>query len=285
MGSPENCRKITAIWLGEMTMLQPNEPLQLFAVKPKMSARHSEILTLLHQRGFVSIGAMADSFQVSEQTVRRDLMALDRQGLITKFHGGAGLPLGPSDVNYEDRKTKFTEEKRLIAAAVARRIPENATIFIDIGTTMEAVAEALLGHERLTVITTHLSVAMTLSRRSEFQILLAGGVLRHRDHSTTGEATREFLERFRVDYGIFGIGAIDEDGGMLDFDFRDIGVTETAFRISKRCFAALDHSKFKAEGVVRVGHVSDIDTIFTDQLPPGLISTKLDRHRVEVVLA
>ncbi len=250
-----------------------------------MTARHEEILALLRERGFVSIGGLAESFQVSEQTVRRDLMQLERQGLVTKYHGGAGLPHGPSDVDYENRKFRFAEEKRRIARQVAARIPENATVFIDIGTTMEAVAEALLGHERLTIITNHLSVATILSRRAEFQILLAGGVLRHRDHSTTGEATREFLERFRVGFGIFGIGAIDEDGEMLDFDFRDIGVTSTAFSIAKRRFVALDHSKFEADGVVRVGHVSYVDAIFTDRAPPAGISRILGQHEVEVVVA
>lgn len=253
--------------------------------KPKMSARHEEILSLLRDRGFVSIGSLADSFGVSEQTVRRDLAALEQQGLVTKYHGGAGLPHGPSDVDYDDRKSRFAEEKRRIARAVAERIPENATIFIDIGTTMEAVAEALLDHRRLTVITNHLSVATILSRRSEFQILLAGGVLRHRDHATTGEAAREFLERFRVGYGIFGIGAVDAEGELLDFDFRDLGVSQAAMRISRRRFVALDHSKFSADAVVRIGHVADADTVFTDRPPPPAVARLLARHRVELVTA
>lgn len=253
--------------------------------KPKASTRHDEILSLLHDRGFVSIGSLASTFRVSEQTVRRDLAALERRGLVTKYHGGAGLPHGPADVGYDDRKSRFAKEKRRIARAVAERIPEDATIFIDIGTTMEALAEELLDHERLTVITNHLSVATILSRRSEFQILLAGGVLRHRDQATTGEATREFLERFRVGYGIFGVGAVDPDGELLDFDYRDLGVSRAAMRISRRKFIALDHSKFEARAVVRVGHVADVDAVFTDRPPPPAITRVLARHRVELVAA
>ena len=253
-------------------------------VKSDMSTRHDEIISLVRRKGFVSIGRLAKSFKVSEQTVRRDLKDLDERGLVTKYHGGAGLPHGPSDVDYEKRKGRMPEEKQRIAAAVADRIPDGATVFIDIGTTMEAVAAALMDHKRLTIITNHLTVATTLNRHSEFQVVLAGGLLRHNDHATTGDATREFLEKFRVGYGIFGIGGIDVDGEMLDFDFRDIGVSSTAMRISRRKFIALDHSKFETNAIVSVGHVSDVDALFTDQPPPETLDAILEKHGVDLVV-
>ncbi len=249
-----------------------------------MPSRHGEIISLVRRRGFVSIGGLAETFQVSEQTVRRDLKNLAERGLVTKYHGGAGMPRGPADVGYDKRKHHMPAEKQRIARAVAARIPEGATVFIDIGTTMEAVAESLLDHERLTVVTNHVTVATILSRRSEFQVILAGGILRHNDHATTGEATREFLEKFRVGYGIFGIGGIDEEGALLDFDFRDIGVSNMAMRISRKRYVALDHSKFGADAVVSVGHVSDVDTIFTDAEPPAALQPILNETGVELVL-
>jgi DeoR family glycerol-3-phosphate regulon repressor len=252
--------------------------------KTGMVSRHDEIISLIRRRGFVSIGGLAETFQVSEQTVRRDLKNLAERGLVTKYHGGAGMPHGPADIGYDKRKGHMPIEKQRIAKAVAARIPEGATVFIDIGTTMEAVAEQLLDHQRLTVVTNHVTVATILSRRSEFQVILAGGILRHNDHATTGEATRAFLERFRVGYGIFGIGGVDDDGALLDFDFRDIGVSNMAMRISRRRFVALDHSKFGADAVVSVGHVSDVDTLFTDAEPPTALKPVLASNGVEVVL-
>lgn len=252
--------------------------------KPNMPDRHEEIVSLVRRRGYVPIGRLARSFQVSEQTVRRDIQALADQGLVVRHHGGAGLAHGPADVDYDKRKSRMPEEKRRIAAAVAARIPEGATIFIDIGTTMEAVAEALLDHRQLTVITNHVTVATILSRRSEFQVILAGGILKHNDHATTGDATREFLDKFRVSYGIFGIGGIEPDGEMLDFDFRDLGVSSTAMRISRRRFIALDHSKFETNAVVSLGHVSEIDALFTDQAPPSGLKPILEKHGVDIVL-
>ncbi len=247
--------------------------------------RQKLILNLISERGFVTISNLAGMLGVSEQTVRRDLVALAERGLVSKVHGGAGLPHGPSDVGYDARRSRFASEKQRIARALAGRIPEGATVFIDIGTTMEAVAEALLGHHQLTIITNHLTVATILSRRTEFQIILAGGLLRHRDHATTGEATREFLERFRVGYGIFGIGGVSPDGDLLDFDFRDIGVSTTAMRISRRKFVALDHSKFDTGAMVRIGTLGDVDAVFTDAPPPGKISSMLESLGIELCIA
>jgi DeoR family transcriptional regulator, glycerol-3-phosphate regulon repressor len=247
-----------------------------------VTSRHERILSLLESRGFVSIGSLAKSFEVSEQTVRRDLNDLERRGLVTRYHGGAGLPPVTGDVDYDKRKHAHVKEKQHIAALVASQIPEGATIFIDIGTTMEAVAEALLQHRRLTVVTNHLTVAMILNRRQDFQVILAGGVLKYNDQATTGEATREFLEKFRVGYGIFGIGGVSEDGDLMDFDFRDIGVSATAMKISRKRLVALDHSKFASEAMVRVAHLRDIDMIFSDVPPPAHMSRILRDNSVQV---
>ncbi|GAB4354311.1 MAG: DeoR/GlpR family transcriptional regulator [Kiloniellaceae bacterium] len=250
-----------------------------------ISSRHERILSLLEARGFVSIGSLAKSFAVSEQTVRRDLNELEKRGLVTRYHGGAGLPPVAGDVDYDKRKRSHAREKQRIAEMVAAQIPEGATIFIDIGTTMEAVAEALLNHRRLTVVTNHLTVATILNRKRDFQVILAGGVLKHNDQATTGEATREFLEKFRVGYGIFGIGGVSEEGDLLDFDFRDIGVSAMAMKISRKRLVALDHSKFTSEAIVRVAHLRDVDMVFTDAQPPARLARLMRDSDVRLFVA
>ncbi len=250
-----------------------------------LKSRQTEILDRVQKYGFVSIEQLAKLFSVSEQTVRRDIKQLEKQRLVIRYHGGAGLTESHlrSDTGYDSRKEQFAAEKRRIAELVAERIPDGASIFIDIGTTMEAVAKALLVRKRLTVLTNHVSVATILSESTEFEIILAGGILRHRDHATTGAATREFLERFRVGYGIFGIGGINDDGELLDFDFRDVSVSVTALQISRKKFIALDHSKFETDAIVHVGHVSDVDAIFSDTPPPERLRRLLREHGVESV--
>ena len=115
--------------------------------------------------------------------------------------------------------------------------------------------------------------------------MLAGGIVRRRDNATTGGAAREFIEHFCVAYGIFGIGGISLEGDLLDHDVRDIGVSRTAMRISKRRLFALDHSKFEADAAVRIGHVSDTDAVFTDTKPPRGVATIIRDRSVQLIMA
>jgi DeoR family glycerol-3-phosphate regulon repressor len=254
------------------------------AVAVEMQGRHARILDRVHRKGFVSIEELAQDFGVSAQTIRRDIKELARQRLLRRYHGGAGLPEGADRLAYGNRKIRNAAEKRAIARLVAAQIPNGASLFIDIGTTMEAVAEALLQHEKLRVITNHMDVASLLSERTDFEIIVAGGMVRNRDRAITGEAASEFLRKFRVGYGIFGIGVIDEDGEMLDYDYRDVQVSITAMSITRRRFVALDHSKFGGDAMVRVCHVSEVDAVFTDAPPPARLERLLREQGVALFL-
>ncbi len=247
-----------------------------------MNARRNQLVQVVRQRGFVSIEAMADHFAVSSQTIRRDIDQLCQSNKLARYHGGAGLPTGSDSLAYSNRKARFSAEKREIATLLAAQIPNEASLFIDIGTTMEAVAEALSGHRDLRIITNHIKVASILSERTDFEIVLAGGMVRNRDQAITGEATSEFLGKFKVSYGIFGIGAIEDDGTMRDYDYRDVQVSKAAMAISTNRFAAADHSKFNGDAMVELGHVSEIDAFFTDARPPKPITGVLAENNVQL---
>lgn len=250
-----------------------------------ITVRQDAIVQLVRQRGYASIEAMAEDFGVSAQTIRRDVIALSNRNLLQRYHGGAGLPAGTDRLAYSNRRVRAAAEKRRIAAALAREIPNGASLFIDIGTTMEAFAQALLNHRGLRVITNHVSVVSILCEHTDFEIILAGGMVRNRDRAITGETTSEFLRRFRVEYGVFGIGAIDHEGHVLDYDYRDIHASRTAMEISRRKFAAADSSKFFGDAMVRLCHVAEIDALFTDAPPPPPIAQQLTRHKVRLVVA
>ena len=254
------------------------------AMPAEMQGRHVRILDLVQRKGFVAIEQLAQDFGVSAQTIRRDIKELARRQLLRRYHGGAGLPEQADRLAYGNRKIRHAAEKHRIAKLVAAQIPNGASLFIDIGTTMEAVAEALLQHEKLRVITNHMDVASLLSERTDFEIIVAGGMLRNRDRAITGEATSEFLRKFRVGYGIFGIGVLDEDGEMLDYDYRDVQVSITAMSIARRRFVALDHSKFGGDAMVRVCHVSEVDAVFTDAPPPAKLARLLQQESVTLFL-
>jgi len=250
-----------------------------------INTRQDQIIDLVREQGYASIEMMADRFGVSQQTVRRDIIFLSDKNLLQRHHGGAGLPPGIDRLAYSNRKVRNAHEKSLIGKAIAAQIPNGASLFIDIGTTMEAVAEALLGHEGLRVITNHIGVVSILCEHTDFEIILSGGLVRNRDRAVTGETTTEFLRKFRVGYGIFGIGSLTDDGQMLDYDYRDAQASRAALEISRLKFAAADHSKFNADAMMPFAHVSEIDGIYTNLQPPPAIVNVIKQGGTDLIVA
>lgn len=233
-----------------------------------LNQRQQQVLKWVQRQGFVSIEALAEHFSVTPQTIRRDINELCEQGLLRRYHGGAGLPSSVENIAYTDRQVLHLEEKRRIAQMVARHIPNQASLFINIGTTNEEVARALLDHKGLRIITNNLNVAAMMSANPSFEVIVAGGVVRSRDRGIIGEATIDFIRQFKVDFGIIGISGIDVDGTLLDYDYREVRVAETIIANSRQVLLVADHSKFGRNALVRLSHLSEIDALFTDQPVP-----------------
>jgi DeoR family glycerol-3-phosphate regulon repressor len=247
--------------------------------------RQEQILDLVRRRGFVSIEALAEHFAVTPQTVRRDINELCGRDLLRRYHGGAGLPSSVENTAYQTRQILHLAEKRRIAALVARHIPDEASLFINIGTTTEEVARALTRHRGLRIITNNLHVAGMLAPKKDFEVIVAGGVVRGTDHAVTGEATVDFIGQFKVDYGIIGISGIDADGALLDFDYREVRVSQTIIANSRQVFLAADHSKFGRNAMVRLGSLKDLHAFFTDAPPPPAVAALLAAHGVQLHIA
>ncbi|MGH6947319.1 MAG: DeoR/GlpR family DNA-binding transcription regulator [Kiloniellales bacterium] len=247
--------------------------------------RHQEIQELVHRQGFVSIESLAQHFDVTPQTIRRDINILSRQGLLRRYHGGAGLPSSVENVAYATRQVICLEEKRRIARLVAEHIPDEASLFLNIGTTTEEVARALTGKRGLRVITNNLNVAAILAESESAEVTVAGGLMRKRDRAIIGEATINFIGQFKVDYGVIGISAIDPDGTLLDFDFREVQVSKAIIESARHVFLVTDHTKFSRSALVRLGDVSLIDAIFTDQPLPASLAARFAETEIAVHVA
>ena len=250
-----------------------------------MQDRQEQIHELVRRRGFASIDALARRFDVSPQTIRRDIKALCERNLLARFHGGAGLPSSVENIDYTTRKVMRPEAKRRIARLLASHVPDNASLFINIGTTNEAVARALVGHKGLRVITNNLHVASILGANPDFEVIVAGGTVRSRDGGIIGEATIDFVSQFRVDIGVIGISGIDADGTLLDFDYREVRVAQAIIAHSRRVFLATDHSKFGRNAMVRLGSLAQLDALFTDQPVPRAIDELLAAEGVACHIA
>jgi len=251
----------------------------------KLSQRQQQVLQRVQREGFAAIEQLAESFAVTPQTVRRDINELCSLGLLRRYHGGAGLPSTVENIAYNTRQVLYLEEKRRIATLLAEYLPDQASLFINLGTTNEEVARALLGHQGLRVISNNLNVANILCENKDFQVLIAGGMVRHRDRGITGEAAVDFIRKFRVDYAVLGISGIDRDGTLLDYDYQEIRVAEAMMANSRQVLMVADHSKFTRTAMVRLGHLRQVDALFTDRPVPDEMIPVFREAETEILVA
>jgi DeoR family transcriptional regulator, glycerol-3-phosphate regulon repressor len=231
-------------------------------------ARHEHIEKLVKERGFVTIAELSEQLGVTVQTIRRDLSDMADVGRITRFHGGAGRSSSIQNIEYSDRKVLNIREKEKIARLVAQHVPANSSLFINIGTTTEAVARALLNHEGLRFITNNLNVASLVASSSATNVIVTGGLIRNRDGGIIGQAACDMIGQFSVDIGIIGISGIDADGTLLDYDYDEVRAAQAIMRNARKVFLVADHTKFARRPMVRLGSITQVSALFTDMPPP-----------------
>jgi DeoR family transcriptional regulator, glycerol-3-phosphate regulon repressor len=230
-----------------------------------LTPRHHAIIELAKQQGRVLVDDLATHFGVTPQTIRKDLNDLCAERLLSRIHGGALLPSGIENMEYEARRKIAADEKDAIGRAAAELIPDNASLFINIGTTTEAVSQALRDHSGLMVITNNINVANRLRILPSCEVVIAGGVVRGSDGGIVGEAAVDFIRQFKVDYAVIGVSAIDHDGALLDFDFREVKVAQAIIANARHVILVSDSTKFERTAPVRIGHLSQVHTFITDR--------------------
>ena len=249
------------------------------------SKRQASILQMVDEFGFVATEAMVTEFNVTPQTIRRDLNELCKHDLLSRFHGGAGQVKSAENPPYEDRLQTGVEAKRKIAAATAALIPNGASIFLSTGTTIEAIAEALLGHEKLHIFTNNLHVARILTQNDSFQIIVSCGQVRHSDGGIIGSSSDDFISDFRMDVGIVGISGVDEDGSLLEYDPQEVKTAKTILRNSQKVIMVADRHKFGRRAMNRVGHIRELDVIITDGELDSHFNNVCDAENIDVIVS
>jgi DeoR family glycerol-3-phosphate regulon repressor len=249
--------------------------------------RQAALLDTVREAGSMSVDALAQRFEVTLQTVRRDVGLLAQAGLLARFHGGVRVPGSTTEnIGYAQRQRLNESAKERIAQAVARRVPDDCSLILNIGTTTEAIATALVRRrKRLRIITNNLNVAAIVADRPDFEVIVAGGVVRSRDRGIVGEATVDFMRQFRVDIGLIGISGIEVDGTLRDFDYREVKVARAIVEASRQVWLAADHSKFNRPAMVQLAQLDEIDLVFTDRAPPEPFERLVADAGVELVVA
>jgi DeoR family transcriptional regulator, glycerol-3-phosphate regulon repressor len=231
----------------------------------EVEARHLAIIEKAKARGRVLVDDLAREFSISVQTIRKDLNEICDKGLLKRSHGGAVFPSGVENMEYESRRRIAADEKTAIGRAAASLVPNNSSLFINIGTTTEAVSQALLGHTGMMVITNNINVANRMRIYPEFEVVIASGIVRGSDGGIVGEAAVDFIKQFKVDYAVIGVSAIDEDGALLDFDYREVKVAQAIIANARHVILVSDSTKFDRTAPVRIAHVSQVHSFITDR--------------------
>lgn len=248
--------------------------------------RQINLLDTVRARGTVTVEELAEMLSVTLQTVRRDVQRLADKGLLTRFHGGVRVPSSTTEnIGYPQRASLNAEGKVRIARAVAEQVPNDCSLILNIGTTTEAIAQHLLRHTGLRVITNNLNVATILSGNPACEVIVAGGSVRARDRAIVGEATIDFIRQFKVDIALIGVSSIEADGSLRDFDLREVKVAQTIIAQAREVWLAADTSKFNRPAMIELGTLSQIDCLFTDADPPSPFPALLERAQVRCHIA
>ncbi len=247
--------------------------------------RQIEILNLARNSSMVSTTRLADTLDVAVQTVRRDLRKLCATGQLERVHGGAVLPSGVANIGYDARRSLNRELKRKIASRVSRLIPDNASLFLNIGTTTEAVASALKEHQNMMVVTNNLNVANILAEHRSCDVVVAGGRLRRADGGLTGDLAALAIQRFKVDFAVIGASAIDPDGDLLDFDPEEVRVSQQIIASARSVIVAGDSSKFSRKAPVKIASLADVQHFVTDKIPSERLAMRCQDWETKLHIA
>ena len=256
----------------------------------KLNKRQRDILSLAEDEGYVSVESLAETFSVTQQTIRSDINNFCDQELLTRAHGGAFYSKA-HNFAYKSRKSLASDEKKEIADAVAAIIPDNSSIVLGniystkSGTTTELVAESLYLHQGLKVITNDINIVNILVQFNNAEVWLAGGKVRNLDSAVIGINTADFIKQFKVDYAVVGVSAIDNDGALMDFDYEEVQVSKAIFNHCRKLILVADNFKFDSTAPMLIGNISEVDILVTNIQPPLEIIDLCNSNNVEIVVA
>lgn len=233
-----------------------------------LSTRQDAIMAIARDQGRVGVEDLAQRFEVSPQTIRKDLNELCERRLLARLHGGAVLASGIENLGYAARRALAQAEKQRIAACCAAMIPDGSSLFINIGTTTEEVARALSAHRNLLVVTNNIHVVAILLPCQGVEVVVAGGPVRRADGGIVGEATVDLISQFKLDYAVMGASALDEEGALLDFDYREVRVARAILANARWPILVADAGKFARTAPVRIGDVRQLHAVVLDRAPP-----------------
>ncbi|MCY3779366.1 MAG: DeoR/GlpR family DNA-binding transcription regulator [Chloroflexi bacterium] len=242
-------------------------------VKLTAGERRATIMRILDATGRVAVPELSKLTKVSDMTVRRDLEALEHEGLLKRTRGGA---VGVASLSYEPpyilRKESNAEAKTRIGQRAASLLREGETVILDVGTTAVEVARALKGRQNLTVLTSNLWAAAILADEPGIVLILTGGQARNRERSLVGHLATRAFDELVFDVFVMGVAGVHQDFGVTDYNVDEAQVKRAAVRASQRRIVIADSSKLGRVAFARICDLHQIDAIVTDDASPDMLS-------------
>lgn len=257
----------------------------------KTEKRAKEILHLLLHQGKTSVEQLAEHFQTSSTSVRRDLARLEQQSLVHRTHGGAmlaGQTYEPFrfDATFTEREQRFQREKQLIGRKAATLIGDGETIGLTAGTTTTQVARALRGRKGLRVLTNAVNIGLELSASDGPQTTLTGGcMIWPGAFSLTGPTAQETIERFVLDRIILGVTGIDVEHGATMIEIEEAAISRVMVRHAREVIVVADSSKVGMTNRAVICGIQKINVLITDNGIPAETRAELERHSVRILIA
>ncbi|MDI4664944.1 DeoR/GlpR family DNA-binding transcription regulator [Xanthobacter autotrophicus] len=246
------------------------------------TVRQQQIVDLLRDRRSLTIADLAGHFQVSDETIRRDLKALAEAGMVDKFHGGVRLNVADWEAPFDRRLREQAGAKRRIALAAAELIEEDATILLDNSSTSCFLAQVLAPRAgRLTAITFSVEVAQILSSAGRHhRVILPGGELRADDRTIIGPSAIDFASQFTPSLFVMSVAAASPTRGCMDFDLFETEFKRAMIPLADKVMLLLDSSKYTKPGLIQVCDWPSVDILVTEDGPPAAIRTALEHARI-----
>ncbi|GBF74876.1 hypothetical protein PA598K_03245 [Paenibacillus sp. 598K] len=228
--------------------------------------REERILAFLQEKSPLTVEELAVLLQVSEPTVRRDLAAMEQDGVILRQRGGASLPGLGFEPLFNQRSRHNQDDKKRIAQYAASQIAEGEVIALDAGTTNAELAKELLKMSNLTVFTYSLQIAFILSR-SQHNVYIIGGRFRKSEQSMVGTLAKETIRQFNFDRFFMGLAGFNAEQGPTDFNLEEVEIKRHMIERSKKVIALADGSKYGGASLVKVCDYNEIDELVTTAIP------------------
>jgi DeoR family fructose operon transcriptional repressor len=240
----------------------------------------------LLKEGKVMVIPLSNYLEVSPETIRRDLLVLEKEGKLKRVYGGAIKPTYLNDeAPYILRQNIRSEEKRAIGQHAAELIQDGNTIIIDVGTTTLELAQAIQGKKRLTILTNSLPVATALLEsisREVFtgRVIILGGEANPEQRSISGTLCQQMMAQFHVDQAFLSVGGISLSSGITDFDFNEAAISRAFAAAAQEVIVLADHSKLGITTFAQMIPLEQADIIISSQEAPAEWSDEIDRSGV-----